>query len=308
LKVPGMAPLYGIGHGATLNQIVGSSLTALFPGGLLPPGEMEYKGLKQEYGLAWEAKKNGNDQAINDFFDEHPEYSARLALRRDPDERMGNFLRSEIWDALGELSPTDRKQATAFMGPQFDKFYDSTQEIPTEQLVRWVKMLNGMVPGTTETQSFLEQTAPQIDYFSPEVTSVTDRFFTERKEQFPNYYPLQQTYYSLPKSDRAEFLMRFPQLKEYWSWKDKYYKDYPELKPVFNGEVFRRIDTSAWPPSLTMMVEQSAFTGDNLPDGAASVLAQVWYDEGQPYGDFDNWVESYVYPSILNQAMQDLIQ
>lgn len=310
LKVPGMAPIYGAAHGASWDKVIGSVLPSLFPGGLLPPGEMEYKGLKQEYGLAWEAYKNGNKQAFTNFFDEHPEYQARLALRRDPAERMTQFLKSEIWDAYNELGATDKKQATAFMGPQFQDFLGSEPgvEFSTEQLATWSKMLNGMIPTTPETQGVIEGEAPQINYFAPEVTRVTDRIFTERKENFPNYYTLQSTYYSLPKSERGKFLLNFPEFANYQKWIKQQYKDYPELVPVIKGTVFKRIDTSDWPPSLTMMTEQAALSGDKLPAGAQAVLAQIWEQEGRPYSDFDNWVYNSVYPSLQNQMMQEITE
>jgi len=308
LKVPGMAPLYGAAHGATLDKIVGSVLPSLFPGGLLPPGEMEYKGLKQEYSLVWEAYKNGNKEAFTEFFDKHPEYSTRLALRRDPQERMTQFLKSEIWDAYGDLGPTDKKQATAFMGPQFQDFLDADSgvEFSNEQLATWSKMLNGMVPQTPETQG-VGQT-PQIDFFSPEVTRVTDKIFEERKEKFPNYYNLQSAYYNLPPSERKRFLVNFPEYAGYQKWIKQKYNDYPDLAPVIKGTVFKRIDTTNWPPSLLSVTQEAALTGDRLSSGTKAILEQVWISEGQPYGSFDSWVYNSVYPSLKNQMMQDISQ
>lgn len=310
LKVPGLAPLYGAAHGASLDQIVGSMLPSLFPAGILPPGEMEFKGLKQEYGLAWDAYKNGNKQAISDFFDEHPEYQARLALRRDPQERLNQFLRSEIWDTYTSLSDTDRKQAVAFLGTEFGEFLgaDGDVEFPVEQLALWARILGGIVPETPETMPVIEQPdVPQIDYYSPQVTAITDQYFQERK-QFDGYYALQTAYYNLPPSQRGEYLLRFPQLQEYFNWRKKWYKQFPDLIPIFNGEVFRRIDTTNWSPIILQMVQVSALTGDRLPEGAQAALTQVWLREGQPYGDFETWIYNQVYPSVLNEIMQGMVQ
>jgi len=310
LKVPGMAPLYGLSHGASLDKVIGSAIPSLFPGGLLPPGEMEYKGLKQEYGLAWEAYQNGNKEAFTKFFDDHPEYQSRLALRKDPQERMTQFLKSEIWDAYGELGATDKKQATAFMGPGFQDFLSSEPgvEFSSEQLATWSKMLKGMVPQTPETQGVIEGQVPQIDYLSPETTRVTDKFFEDRKEKFPNYYNLQSSYYALPKSERGKFLNNFPELREYFQWKGDYQKKYPDLKPVFSGEVFKRMDTSNWPPSLLMITQEAALTGGKLSSGTKAILEQVWINEDRPYGSFDSWVYNSVYPSLRNQMMQEISQ
>ena len=310
LKVPGLAPLAGLARGATWDKVLGAVVPSMFPGGLLPPGEMEYKGLKQEYGLAWEAYERGNKKAISDFFDEHPEYQARLALRRDPQERLTQFLKSEIWDAYTTLGPTDRKQAAAYMGTDFQDFLDSDSgvEFSVDQLALWAKMLKGMVPETPKTKPIIEGQTPGIAYYSPEVTQITDQYFTERKEKFPRYYALQSTYYSLPKAKRKQFLLRFPELQSYFDWSKKWKDDYPELKPLFSGEVFRRVDTSSWPATLEYMVQLSALTGDELPSGAQSLMMQIWEEEGRPYDNFETWLETQVYPSMTNQMQQEMIQ
>jgi hypothetical protein len=305
LKVPGMAPLYGAAHGATFDKVVGSLIPSLFPGGLLPPGEMEYKGLKQEYGLAWEAYKGGNKKALTAFFDEHPEYQARLALRRDPEQRLNQFLRSEIWDAYSAMGPTDKKTAVAFLGDPFQEFMDASSdtEVSTEQLSIWSRMLKGLVPDIPQTQPVLQAEQqgqlPKIDYYGPQVTQVTDEFFRQRTRNFGNYYQLEQGYYSLPKSQRAGYLLKNPDLKEYWDWKKKWFDSYPDLQPVLSGKVFRRVDTSAWPPGLTDYVTAYAYGGKPLPKGAYTALKQQWIMEGQPLGNLNSWLNSTVVPAML---------
>ncbi len=334
LKVPGMAPVYGLAHGATFDKVVGALIPSLFPGGLLPPGEMEYKGLKQEYGVAWSAYTRYKDflgehpdlqsnpqalneyldahpdlakdkQAITNFFDEHPEYQARLALRRDPEERLTQFLRSEIWDAYSALGPTDKKTATAFMGDPFQEFLGATSdtEFPIDQLTTWARMLKGLVPNVPETQPVLEAEQqgqlPQIDYYDESTSAVSDMFFTQRTEYYPDYYQLEQGYYALPTSKRAGYLLKNPKLKEYWGWKDRWFKSYPELEPIMRGQVFKRVDTSAWPPGLTNYVTDYAYTGKALPKGAYKALEQQWILEGKPYDNMKTWLNSQVVPAML---------
>jgi len=311
LKVPGMAGLYAMMEGAALDQIVGSSLESLFPGGLLPPAEMEFKGLKEEYSLAWEKFNAGDKEAKSEFFDDHPEYSARMALRNDPEERMEQFLRSEIWDAYGEFeSKTDKKTAVAYLGPKFQSFLSSDPGVSfnTEQLVTWVRQLKGMVPETEETAPLLEKPVPEIQYYDESVTEVTDAFFEGRTENYPNYFNLQQTYYSLPRSEQSLFLTQFPELKEYWGWKDKWYRNYPDLKKILNSEEFRRVDTSTWSPMLLDTVRYAAMTGESIPTGAQSLLHQVWMNEGQPYDEFDNWLKNMVLPGIMNELEMGISQ
>ncbi|CAK0772511.1 hypothetical protein CCP3SC15_450001 [Gammaproteobacteria bacterium] len=315
LRVPGMAGVYGAAHGAQLDQIIGSMLPSLFPGGLLPEGEMAYKGLKQEYGLAWDAYKSGNPKAISEFFDKHPEYQARLALRRDPQERLQQFLKSEIWDGYNALGPTNKKQANALLGPDFGDFLGSEPgvEFSSEKLATWARLLGGMVPQTTKdggqgTMAAGLDTGAQnvpysttgkaIDLFGPEVTSITDRFFKERTEKFPSYYVIQAGYYSLPKSEQGKYLLKFPELKQYWDWKDKWYKAYPEYQPVFKGEVFKRVDTSGWNPALVEQVQMYALTGQRLGKGARQLLEQYWVRAGKPYDNLQSWLDSEVVASM----------
>lgn len=302
LKVPGMAPLYGAAHGATFDKVVGSLIPSLFPGGLLPPGEMEYKGLKQEYGLAWDQYKAGDKKAISNFFDAHPEYQARLALRRDPQERLTQFLRSEIWDAYGNLGPTDRKTAVAFLGDPFKEFLDASSdtEFSTDQLAIWSRMLKGLVPEVPQTQAVPQaEQLPQINYYDQNVTRITDEFFSQRTKYYGNYYELEQGYYALPKSQRASYLLKNPELKEYWQWKDKWFKSYPQLEPILRGQVFKRIDVSNWPPGLVDYVNTYAYSGKKLPKGAFKALEQQWILEGSPYENMNTWLNSTVVPALL---------
>jgi hypothetical protein len=302
LKVPGMAPLYTAFHGASLDKIVGSLLGSLLPGGLLPPAEMEYKGLKQEYNLAWEAKNKGNDEPMSQFFDDHPEYSVRLALRKDPDERLQQFLKSEVWDSYYLLGKTNQKQVTSELGPEFSAFFDSEPgvEYSNEQLVQWVRALKGAVPKTPVTEPMLAQPEPQIHYLDEGMTKITDQFFTQRTQQFPDFYDTQTKYYALAnKGEQARYLADHPDLKAYWDWKDRWYKAYPEYKSVFNGYAFKQMDTSNWPPMLEDYVRVYALTGGKLPSGATKALQQIWVTEGMPMEDYKTWVDSQVVPGML---------
>ena len=299
LKVPGMAPLYAAAHDASLDKIVGSLLTSLYPAGILPAAEMEYRGLKQEFNEAWKAKNNGNDEPMDKFWDDHPEYSARLALRKDPEERMQQFLVSEVWDAYGVLGATDRKQAVAELGLQ--EFFDGElgTEYTMEQLVTWVRGLKGMVPKTPVTEPMLSQPAPQINYYDKAVTMVTDEYFSQRTKKFPNFYEEQTGYYALPKSERNAYLLKTPGLKEYWDWKDAWYKKYPQYVPVFNGQVFKQVDTSGWPPGLMDYVISYAYTGKKMPSGAMKALEQQWIVEGMPMDDLKSWLDNVVAPAMM---------
>jgi hypothetical protein len=308
-------PLAGATYAAT-HEGAGAAakafLPSLFGSGLLPEGELKYRGLKSSWDSAWKQYDKGNKEALTDFFDDHPEYQAYLAKGKDPDEKMRSFLVGQIWDTYTSLGKTDQKQAQMQMGELFKQAFLSSEtrsydSLDLNTLVTWSRALNGMVPKTVETEPILAQPKPEINFFAPEVTEITDKFYQQRSEKFPNYYALQTQYYALPKSERGKFLLRFPELKQYWDWKDGWYEQYPELQPIWKGEVFKTVDTSTWSPQLVQMATMYAVTGDKLPQGMYKLLEQEWLRAGKPYDNFESWLYTSALPGLRNQVASPVI-
>jgi hypothetical protein len=316
LRVPTMGALYaglhGKGIGGGLKDAAAAFLPSLFGSGLLPAGELEYRGLKQEWNEVWKRYDAGDKEAVTGFFDEHPEYEAYLAKGKDDGELMKSFLIGQIWDGYMALGVTNQKQAKAEMGEMFaqaflNKETRSYESIDTETLTQWAQMLNKMVPnmqqpsasGLDTPMSTSATRPPELDLYDPEVTKVTDEFFTQRTKNYGNYYELEQGYYNLPKSQRSSYLMKNPDLKQYWDWKDSWFKAYPDLVPVMKGQVFKRVDTSTWAPGLVEYVTDYAYGGGKLPKGAYKALEQVWIMEGRPLDDLNAWLNSTVVPAML---------
>jgi len=312
MRVPGMSAAYAALHSGPADGAK-AFIPSLFGAGLLPAGELEYRGLKQEWNDAWKKADAGDKTAITDFFEEHPEYEAYLAKGKDGDELLKSFLIGQIWDGYMELGTTNQKQARAEMGDLFaqsflDKETRSYDTLDIETLTAWARMLNKKTPVVSGQQAVGSgqqgqgQQSPKLDLYSPSVTAITDQYFEQRKERFPNYYEQQAGYYALPKSERAAYLMKNPDLKKYWDWKDGWYDSYPQYKPIFNGQAFKTVDTSTWPPALEDFVRTYAYTGKRMPSGAYSALQQVWIMEGEPMGDFETWVDSQVVPAMMYQG------
>lgn len=290
-------------------RMASTAPASMFGSGLLPAGELEYRGLKQEWNEAWKRKDAGDDKAINTFFDEHPEYEAYLAKGKKPEERLRSYLVGQIWDGYMGLGTTDRKTANAEMGELFQQaFLDSEtrsyDSLDVEQLAAWAQMLNKSVPNTEATAPAIAQPAPRINTYDPNVTKVTDQYFRLRGEQFPNYYEVEQGYFAIPKSERASYMREHPELKQYWDFKDKWQKAYPEYEPILRGQVFKRIDTSQWSPLLLDYVGMYAMTGEPLGKGAWKALEQQWIMAGSPYGDVKSWLNSQVVPALLYSGEQ----
>lgn len=316
LRVPTMGALYAGLHSGP-KAAAQAMLPSLFGASLLPAGELEYRGLKQEWNEAWSQMDKGNTGAINKFFDEHPEYEAYLAKGKPPEERLKSFLIGQIWDGYMALGPTNQKQARAEMGTLFaqsflNKETRSYDTLDVNTLTTWAQLLGKMAPtpgptpnSSSNTPAVLgesSQPAPKLNLLDKNVTGITDQFFEQRTRNFPNYYELQQGYYALPPSERTSYLLKNPEYAAYVKWRNNWYDAYPQYKPIFNGDAFDRVDTSNWPPMLEDFVRMYALTGQKLPSGAYKSLEQVWITEGQPMGDFKTWLNSTVVPSMMYGA------
>ncbi len=303
VRVPGAAALYaGLHEGP--KGLAQAALPSLFGAGLLPAGELEYRGLKGEWNEAWKKADAGDKEAINAFFDEHPEYQAYLAKGKDDGELMKSFMVGQIWDGYMALGATNQKQARKEMGDLFsqaflDKETRSYESIDTDTLIQWAQMLNKRTPQAVNTQPLNTPPAPEMNLYNEDVTGVTDEYFRQRKENHGNYYGLEQGYYSLPKSQRGSFLLANPELKEYWDFKKQWEKTYPDLVPIFKGQVFKEVNTTNWPPGLLDYVTTYAYTGAPLKKGAYKALEQQWIMEGRPYEDVDIWLNSQVVPALM---------
>lgn len=312
MRVPTMSALYGALHEGPAAGAQ-AFLPSLFGSGLLPSGELEYRGLKQEWNEAWKRADGGDTQAVRNFFEEHPEYQAYLAKGKDDEQLLRSFLIGQIWDQYMELGTTNQRQARAEMGALFqqaflDKETRSYEMLDVETLTDWARMLGGMVPKTAppaagaaspQMANNLGGAGSQLNLFSPAVTAVTDEFFRQRTEMFPNWFEVQSGYYDLPKgAARTRYLLEHPELKEFWDWRQRWYGAYPQYKPVMDGTAFKRVDTTNWPPMLEDFVRTYAYTGKGLPQGARKALEQVWILEGMPLGNFDTWLTSQVVPAM----------
>lgn len=307
MRVPLAGVTYAALHGG-VKAGAQAALPSLFGAGLLPAGELEYRGLKQEWNEAWKLADAGDTQAVSRFFDNYPEYEAYLAKGKDDGELLRSFLIGQIWDSYMELGDTNQKLARAELGEEFQQAFlnketRSYDTLDVNTLTEWARLLGARTPipdnPTPNPTPSLQDGEGGMRLYPEDVTGVTDQFFEQRREKFPNYYAEQQGYYNLPKSERRDYLLKHPNLKAYWSWKDSWYKAYPEYVPIFNGEAFKRVDTSGWMPGLEDLVRESAYTGGRLPSGAYKALMNVWLMEGQPMEDFDAWVEDVVLPGML---------
>ena len=317
-KVPGAAPIYAASHMRSDNpwvnaEDIGSALIfGLYPASILPKGELIQRGLYEEYKLAGERYRAGDGQAYQDFYNDHPEYNARLALYKEPEGRMKSFLTSEIWDQWMELGSAERQMVKQDLGPEFQENFldDPTNNyglVDVETMAGWTKILGGYVPKTTDTESVIND--PDIDATAlksapPEELAEVNAYRQVRSTMFPNHYALGQRYFGLPEgSARQAFLARFPELKEYWDWNKAYKAAHPAIAKYSSntsesGVQYDLSFVSEFSQPLLRSLYAYFYADRSLSDGSIAELNRIWELNGSQGEDFQNFIDVIVRSAI----------
>jgi hypothetical protein len=201
----------------------------------LPTGETEQRKLQDEFSKAMEAKNNGDDKAVTDFFDKHPEYEARLSLFKKPEERLKNFMVDNMWSRWNELPKVQQDEVKDQLGASFaDKFLNkdtrSYDTITPQQLQIWLKLTGGKNVGQLSATEDAMLELNQLKLTDPETAWRVQTFYDARNENTPDWYEMQQDYYALPEgAQRKAFLKDNPELKQYWTDRQKWMQNNPDL-------------------------------------------------------------------------------
>jgi hypothetical protein len=301
LRTPGTLPVLALKEGAHPIEVAASVIASLFPGGLFPTGELKLRGLQSEYNAAWKRFDAGNEDAINQFFEKYPEYEARLALYDKPEDRLRQFLVSEIWDRYTQLNKTNRKRATQLLGGEFEqaflnketRSYDSTD---IKQLATWAQMLGTQVPQVEETAG-VEPMGEPLDLYTGAEIKAVDEYYNTRDSLFPLATAWQSVYYSLPAgSQRKAFLAQHPQLRKYWDWNTEYKANHPEIQPYLNEQAEQRLteDINDLSAPLTRQLIGYYITGKELSAGAKSELNRIWVSNGSKGATLDDYMNMLI--------------
>jgi hypothetical protein len=243
LRTPGVATIEAM-RALTEGRATGLDVLLSVPGslfsyGLLPQGEIEQRGLKEVYNKAWELKKSGQDpDAVNEFFEQYPEYQTRTALFDEPEERLRNFLVSEIWDRYTELEGPNKDLAREQLGDAFaelilDKETRDYTAIDMETLAYWAQVLGSEnIPETARTSKLPLYMREQmkLNLYAPAEAREIQQYWDEAKRLFgENIYNIQSLYFDNGRN--PAILEQYPQLRQYWEWK----KRVEEQSPIIKG-------------------------------------------------------------------------
>ena len=230
-------------------------LVGLNNGDLFPKGEMIQRGLLDDYNNAKAAFKAGDTQAYNNFFVEHPEYEARLALYDDPETRMRNILVDRVWNAYDEMEQKNKPLVADQLGDTFKMAFLNSDtadysSIPVKTLVQWAQQLGASVPNNEFSKDVPSGAA--LDILDPQVANTYQSYLDDRNRLFGQYITSKQTlYFSYPEKSAARraTLVKYPELKQYWDWNNQYKAAHPEIKGYLEWKYPETTQADGYVPS-----------------------------------------------------------
>lgn len=304
-SVPGSTPIYAALHGATFPEFMSAMAFGWLPAGLLPEGELAQRGLAEKYKHAREQYNLGEDEALSRFFDENPQLEARLALWDEPEERMRQFLITEVWNQYSDMSGVDKQTARDQFGDLFQQGFlsDETRNydlLDIETLAYWSNSMGGKVPYTEQTSPMLD--APDIyqeklQMAPPLEAAAVDAYRKVRGQQFPNWYALQNMYFSTEKPARKAFLTQFPELVKYWDWNRDYKAKNPVVEKYTQAPAEDDIPITYdlgfiqdFTPGLTRQLFSHYYAKTPISGGTLEELRYLWNMNNRPGGDFETFL------------------
>jgi hypothetical protein len=316
LRTPGVLPVIAAASGeAEGGDLMAAVLFGWMPAGLFPEGELEQRGLKDVYDQAWRAYNNGNKQAISTFFDENPEYRARLALWDEPEDRLRQFMVNEIWGRYFEIPSPNRSLIANQMGEEFQTAFlnsetRSYESIDLQTMSFWAQRLGIPAPDSKllppdNLNSLLVQAGllpTALNLMPNDVAQAVEDYRGQRDTDHPNWFALQQRYFSLQsRGEQQEFLRQFPDLADYWEDNREFKSANPQLIPILENFQYQQwhIEHNRQPISI----EQ---------DGWEAYLKAFWSWKDGNYGGSGSRSggggsrnrQTYSLPSGINKALQ----
>jgi len=195
------------------------------------------------------------------------------------------------------------------LGEEFDNNFltDETRNyelVTDETMAYWATVLGAQVPGGVQPVAPTGTT--ETAALPPGMADRVDAYRKTRNNQFPNWYALQQRYFSLPEKSqgRKDFLVEFPQLKDYWDWNKAYKAKFPEIAQYTDEYAPPQYDYS-FVSEITKPLERQIFayfySDKPLSEGANAELNRIWRNSnsGVDYQTFiDDVLRSYYAPTI----------
>ena len=261
---------------SSMLDVMGSFVHGWLPTTFVGTGELALRGLADEYSAAWDAYGAGNKDAVNDFFEAHPEYEARLALYDEPEERLRQYLVSDIWELWAALEGPNKNM----IADQLPGFRDGILEKETrdytaftpQQLANIAATLRYYVGESAESpspESVLNMaggsTQMMTGLYSDQVNDAVAQYWNDKNATWPGISQLEQAYYASGEN-APEDMQRY--LQTYWDWKEDYMTAHPEVDYYSEQEKMNRLY-------------------EEYPKAMADDIVVYLYDEDMRWGNSD---------------------
>jgi len=211
------------------------------PLAIYPPGEERARQLQDEFGQAAEAHRGGDDMAFQDYFDEHPESRARLALYDSPGDRLQKFMVDQVYSRYYDLPKLHQQQVRDALGDQFvnlmlNRDTRNSDNVSPEVLGMWLNQMGGDVPGILTVPD-----DAKIPFVNSQTAYQVQVFYDAKDQLFPDdLYDLQKEYYQMDEGKaRRDFKKAHPELVEYWSWRESFLYRNPNIAPYIEEDPTR---------------------------------------------------------------------
>lgn len=218
-----------------------------------PSGEEHLRNLADDYSRAWARYDMGDTAALDEFNTQYPEYEARLGLFDTPDERIRKFLIDGLWDKWRSLPDLHKRELPDQLGVLFEQAFLNKDEvtgkhayenISSETLATWLKLMGGDPPGSLQTT---RNDVPPLQLAPPDIAETAQEFYDNRRTYFSNYRELQDGYYAIPETDKAgrkAFRNSNPELVAYWDWRREWLDTHPDVAPYLTDNSSTGNDTT----------------------------------------------------------------
>jgi hypothetical protein len=307
LKQPGLMSAMAFREKG-LDVALGTALISWLPATLLPQGELIMRGLKDDYDKAWDDYNSGNLDAIDDFYEEHPEWKIRTPLYMDDQQEMlRRLMYNNITDAYYGLPVKLRDQVNDELGEDFvTKLIDSEtrdiESVDMDTLATWSRRLGGYAPKDAQGEL--------IRFEDEAGAQVYQNYIDAMKAAFPEKKFMDDYLYSLPEAQQKTARENMPKYQEIWDWQKQYAVDNPEVIPYIMKEGDKMFGQ---PPEL--ILEQYKFEVEEMKlfpeleqykqklgwDNLTSEQKSVLYDSDPMLRDSSAWRSSYLieHPELI---------
>jgi hypothetical protein len=231
MKAPGLSTIYTLLQQRTAGEVIQSLFLGILPATLLPSGELKSIGLYDEYKTAIEKYNNGDKNAVDDFFEEHPEYRARMAanLWDDPEERTRQYLINAVYEGYFALPDLSKREVVKTFGPDFEKYLLNSEtkdleNIDVKTLANWAYSLNEDLPYVVDNEKI------EIAYPTDHINTIYGEWTDLKNKKYPDIGTLEYNFWNL-NEEGQQYLMETSNLSEYWIDKNEFMSKNHEIIP-----------------------------------------------------------------------------